>query len=208
MNVTATSSNPQLIPTPSVTYPNINPTTGFVDTTTGSLTFAALPNVSGTAVITVTVTDNGGTANGGVNTASQQFTVVVNPVNQPPTLSPIANPAAILENAGTQSLVVSGISSGLGDPVQVLSVTAASGNLGLIPTVGVTYTSPETLAALSYTPTPNASGSAVITVTVTRRRRPRAFSAASPSPSRRSTSSPRSTRSRTRPRSTRILRAR
>ena len=171
LNVTAISSNPQLIPTPSVTYPFTNPTTGNIDTTTGFLTFAAQPNLSGTAVITVTVTDNGGTSNGGVNTASQQFTVVVNPVNQPPTLSPIANPAAILENAGTQSLVISGISSGLGDPVQHLTVTAVSGNVGLIPTVTVTPATsfPETLttAALSYTPTANASGSAVITVTVT-----------------------------------------
>ena len=118
-------------------------------------------------MITVTVSDNGGTQSGGVNTASAQFTVVVNPVNQPPTLSPITIPAAILENAGTQSLVISGIGSGPGDPVQNSTVTAASGNTGLIPSVGVTYTSPNTLGALSYTLAPNASGTAVITVTVT-----------------------------------------
>ena len=79
------------------------------------------------------MTDNGGTANGGVNTATSSFTVVVNPVNQPPTLAAIPNPAPILENAGTQSLVISGIGPGPGDPVQGLTVTAVSSNTGLIP---------------------------------------------------------------------------
>ena len=118
-------------------------------------------------MITVTVTDNGGTTSGGVNTFSQSFTVMVLPVNQPPVFNTPANPAAILENAGTQSLIISGIGPGLGDPSQVLSVSAASGNPGLIPNVGVTYTSPQSLAALTYTPVANASGTAVITVTVT-----------------------------------------
>jgi hypothetical protein len=46
LNVTATSSNPALIPTPSVTYSS--------PSGTGLLTYTALPNHSGTAVITVT----------------------------------------------------------------------------------------------------------------------------------------------------------
>ena len=62
MTVTATSSNPSLIPTPSITY-----TQG---STTGTLTFAPVPNqLSAIPVtITVTVTDNGGTADGGSDT--------------------------------------------------------------------------------------------------------------------------------------------
>ena len=159
LSVVAISSNPALIPTPSITYSSPN--------STGSLTFSAQPNLSGTAVITVTVTDNGGTTSGGVNTFSQQFTVTVNPVNQAPTLTTIANPAAILENAGTQSVVISGIGSGVGDPTQSLTVTASSGNVGLIPNVAVTYTSPQTVGALTYTPVANVSGSAVIFVTIT-----------------------------------------
>ena len=42
--------------------------------TTGTLTYTALPFASGTATITVTVTDSGSTANGGVDTFSQTFT--------------------------------------------------------------------------------------------------------------------------------------
>ena len=47
------------------------------------------------ATITVTVTDNGGTANGGQNTVSQTFMVTVTQVNQPPTLDPLKNPAIV-----------------------------------------------------------------------------------------------------------------
>ena len=43
--------------------------------------------MSGVVTITVTVTDNGGTANGGVNTVQQTFTVTVPPVNQQPTFT-------------------------------------------------------------------------------------------------------------------------
>ena len=49
-------------------------------------------------MITVTVIDNGGTGNGSVIMFSQQFTVTVTPVNQPPTIDNIANPTAVLEN--------------------------------------------------------------------------------------------------------------
>ena len=57
---------------PSYTSPN----------TTGSLTFGVLPDASGVATITVTVIDNGGTANGGQDTSiPQSFTVTVLPIN-------------------------------------------------------------------------------------------------------------------------------
>ena len=63
LNVFATSSNAALIANPAVTYPTGS--TGGVST--GELFYTAAPNMSGTATITVVVTDNGGTANGGVN---------------------------------------------------------------------------------------------------------------------------------------------
>jgi hypothetical protein len=63
--VTATSSNPSLIPHPTVSYASPN--------ATGSLSFAPAHNAIGTAIITVTVTDDGGTASGGVNSVSCSF---------------------------------------------------------------------------------------------------------------------------------------
>ena len=67
--VTAVSSNPALIPNPSVSYTSPN--------ASGTLTFAPQPAQHGVAVITVTVTDSGGTANGGTNTVSRSFSQVV-----------------------------------------------------------------------------------------------------------------------------------
>ena len=140
----------------SYTSPNAN----------GSLTYTPAPNVFGTATITVTVTDNGGTAGGGVNTFSQTFNVVVNPVNQPPTLDPIAA-VTVAENTTTpQTVPLSGITAGIGQ-TENLSITAASNNTGLIPNPTVVYTSPNTVGSVVFTPVPNASGTATITVTVT-----------------------------------------
>jgi hypothetical protein len=52
----------------------------------GNLTYTPAANASGTATVTVSLRDSGGTANGGVDTsASQTFTITVNPVNDAPT---------------------------------------------------------------------------------------------------------------------------
>ncbi len=111
--------------------------------------------------ITVTVND-GGASN---NVVSRTFTVTVNPVNQPPTLNALAN-VTINENAGLQTVSLSGITSGASNQVQTLTVTAASSNTGLIPTPVVSYTSPNTTGSISFTPVASAYGSAIITVTV------------------------------------------
>ena len=70
--VTASSNNTTLID-PTVTYTS--------PSSTGTLTFTPAANSFGTATITVTVMDNGGTQNGGVDTTSVQFTVTVNSVS-------------------------------------------------------------------------------------------------------------------------------
>jgi hypothetical protein len=129
--------------------------------TTGSISFTPALYGFGSASITVTVND-GGTSN---NIVSRSFTVTVNPVNQTPTLNPLAN-LMINENAGLQTVNLSGISSGATNEFQTLAVTATSSNPGLIPTPAVSYTSPNSTGSISFTPVSNAFGSANITVTV------------------------------------------
>jgi hypothetical protein len=155
--VTAVSGNPGLIPDPTVSYTSAN--------TTGSLGYTPVANANGTATITVTVTDDGGTANGAVNTVSRTFTVTVTAVNDTPTLTAITDPTAILEDGGAQTINLTGISAGGGES-QTLAVTVVSSNPGLIPDPTVSYTSPGTTGSLSYTPLADQSGSAIITVTV------------------------------------------
>src|SRR5205814_6152434 len=57
-----------------------------IDPATGALTFIPEASASGTATVTVVLRDNGGTANGGVDTsAARTFTITVNPNGLPAT---------------------------------------------------------------------------------------------------------------------------
>lgn len=157
LTITAVSDNPSLIPHPTVSYTSPN--------ATGSLSYTPVDNRDGTATITVTVTDTGGTANGGVNTITQTFIVTVVEVNDAPTLDVIPDPNAIPEDAAQQTINLTGISAGGGE-TQTLTVTATSNNPSLIPNPTVTYTSADPTGTLTYTPVANQHGTATITVTV------------------------------------------
>ena len=91
---------------------------------------------------------------------------VLTAINLPPTLDVIPDPDPILENAGQQTINLTGISAG-GVESQMLHVTATSNNPAVVPDPVVDYTSPNTFGSLTYTPIADKSGIAVITVTVT-----------------------------------------
>jgi hypothetical protein len=79
LTVTASSSNPGLIPSPTVNYTS--------PSATGSLSYTPVANASGSAMITVTVRDagqDGFPGNGDDGTTNRTFTVVVNPTNDRP----------------------------------------------------------------------------------------------------------------------------
>lgn len=58
-----------------------------VNVATGDLTYTPATYANGNATVTVTLTDSGGTDNGGVNQSSQSFQITINPVNDPPVLT-------------------------------------------------------------------------------------------------------------------------
>jgi len=153
LTVTASSSNTGLIPNPSVTYTSPN--------ATGSIAFTPASMSFGTSTITVTVND-GGTSN---NVVTRTFTVTVNPVNQAPTLNPLAD-VTVNQTAGARSVGLAGISSGATNESQTLTVTASSSNPSLVPTPTVTYTSPNATGSINFTPNSTGYGTANITVTV------------------------------------------
>lgn len=73
LTITATSDNPALIPNPTVNYTAPN--------SSGTLTYTPVAGAQGSANITVTATDDGGSV-------TRTFKVQVAPANQPPTPTP------------------------------------------------------------------------------------------------------------------------
>ncbi|MEW5744165.1 MAG: PKD domain-containing protein, partial [Nitrospirota bacterium] len=97
------------------------------------------------------------------NTATVAITV--QPVNDAPTLDPISD-LTINQNAGLQTVNLTGIGTGAANELQTLTITATSNNTALIPNPTITYTSPNTTGSLGFTPASGQSGTATVTVTV------------------------------------------
>ncbi len=151
--ITATSSNPALLPAPTIVYTSPQ--------STGKLLLAPARDASGVATVTVTV-DDGQPVN---NKATQSFSVTVLPVNDRPYLAEIPN-LTLAQGATPQTLTLLNIHSGAANEPQSLTIKAVSSNPALIPAPVVTYTSPSRMAILRLAPAPAKSGSAEIIVTL------------------------------------------
>jgi hypothetical protein len=131
---------------------------------TGTLTYTPAANANGVANLSVTVKDNGGTANGGVDTsAAQTFTITVNAVNDAPSFTKGAD-QTVNNNAGAQTVAnwATNISAGptneSGQAVNFqISNNTNPGLFSIAPALSPTGT-------LTYTPATNAGGTATITV--------------------------------------------
>lgn len=159
MDVTVVSDDTNLLPTPN--FIRTSPSTGLVE-------LRPTPDASGVTVVRVTVEDGGADNDLGTPgdnlTVTQSFTVSVTPVNDAPTLDPIAD-VAVDEDTGARTVSLVGIDAGGGE-TQELSVSAVSDNPGLIADPVVTYTSADPTGSLEFTPIADQSGTATITVTV------------------------------------------
>lgn len=131
----------------------------------GTLTFTPANVSGGAAGITVTLMDNGGTSNGGVNVSQQArfLTIVVVNVNVPPTISTIPN-QSIPENgtAGPINFTVGDVET----PVEQLTVAAVSANLTLVPPEGIELGGSGANRTITVTPAAGESGTTTITVVV------------------------------------------
>jgi hypothetical protein len=131
----------------------------------GALTFTPASNANGSATITIVLKDNGGTANGGVDTSAppQTFTIIVNPVNDAPSFTRGPN-QTVNNNAGAQTaanwataiLVGPADESGQTVSFQVVANTNP-GLFTVVPAISPTGT-------LTYTPAANMAGTATITI--------------------------------------------
>ncbi len=146
------NDNPQLFAAPPAIQPD------------GTLTFTSTSELSGSAIVTVRARDNGGTANGGVDTsAPQTFLITVLSANDPPTLT-IGGDISVTQLAGLQS--VPGFATGIGpgpsnEAAQTVQVQVGNDNSAL-------FSSPPALAAdgtLTFAPSPDRSGTANVVIT-------------------------------------------
>src|SRR5581483_8666962 len=126
--------------------------------------FAPVAGAHGSATVTVTAHDDGGTANGGQDTTSQTFTITVQAVNDAPTFTGAGN-QTILEDAGAQTVNwATSISPGPADESgQTVTLTINNTNAALFSTQPAINQSGQ----ITYTPAANANGTSTITVTAT-----------------------------------------
>jgi|GEM_PF-3138655 len=142
LSVTASSSNPTLLAV-SVSYAS--------PSSTGTLTLTPTSGQSGTAIVTVRVQDNGGTANGGQDTFTQTLTVRVNvPLEQPQL---VVAPLNLIVTEGQPASF----------SVRLTSAPASSVNVMVVRTSGDSDLSVVNVAPLTFTP---ANWSANQTVTL------------------------------------------
>jgi len=148
LTVWATSSNPTLIPTNHIILGG----TGSART----VVLRPVTNENGSATITLTVTD-------GTLTGSTIFNFTVRPVNDPPSISQIAdrNPT---EDIPTQ--VIPFTINDVDTPISQLVVTATSSNPSLMPQTNILLAGSSSNRTVQLLPATNAFGSAVITIMV------------------------------------------
>jgi putative nucleotidyltransferase with HDIG domain len=131
----------------------------------GALTYTPAADAAGVATVTVQAGDDGGTANGGVDTSgSRTFSIVVVPVNDAPTFATGADQTS-LEDAGPQSIAgwATGISQGPANEVgQSVTFTASTTSPALFTAGGQPAITPS--GTLTYTPAADATGVATVTI--------------------------------------------
>ena len=93
-------------------------------------------------------------------------TIVITPVNDPPTLNSIPD-MAVEPSAAQQTIALTGLGPGDAYEHEAITITAQSTNTALIPNPIVSYANPNVTGTLRFTPVANQTSLATIVVTVT-----------------------------------------
>jgi CSLREA domain-containing protein len=128
----------------------------------GTLTYTPAPNAFGDAIVTLVMKDNGGTANGGVDTSIEQaFTISITPINDVPTFTKGAN-QTVNEDAGFQfvSNWATDVSQGPNESDGLSFQVTNNTNPGLFSQQPAVFIN----GLLTYVPNSNTTGSADITI--------------------------------------------
>ncbi|MDQ3280457.1 MAG: Ig-like domain-containing protein, partial [Acidobacteriota bacterium] len=126
------------------------------------LTFTAAPNAFGVANVTVTLSDNGGTANGGSDTSGQQtFVITVTGVNDVPSFTSGGDVTVLEDSAAYSSAWASGMNAGANE-TQTLTFNVSNNNNALFSVQPAISAS----GLLTFTLAPDANGTATVSVTI------------------------------------------
>ena len=134
-----------------------------IDPVTGAVSFTPESNASGTAHMSITIRDDDGTDNGGVDTSEvHPLVITVTPVNDPPTFT-LGDDITVLEDSGISAHpFVSGVTAGGGtdEAGQTLTFTLTGYNAALFSSAPSLNSSGQ----LSFTGAADANGNTTVTV--------------------------------------------
>ncbi|PYI89135.1 MAG: hypothetical protein DME26_01905, partial [Verrucomicrobia bacterium] len=148
LTLSAGSSNPTLVPTNNIVFGGSG--------TNRTVTVTPANNQTGSATITVSVSD-------GSNSASDTFVLTVNAVNTPPTITGIAD-QIINEDTATAAM---GFAVGDAETTPgSLTLSKGSSNPTLVPTNNIVFGGSGANRTVTVTPAANQNGSATITMSV------------------------------------------
>jgi VCBS repeat-containing protein len=148
LTVSGSSSDQSLVPNSNIVFGGSG--------ASRTVTITPATGLSGTATITVQVSD-------GNLTATDSFTLTVGAVDDPPTISDVANQSTN-EDTATSALAIT-----VGDPdttLTSLTMSGSSSNQTVVPDSNIVFGGSGANRTVTITPAANQSGSATITLTV------------------------------------------
>ncbi len=148
LTLIGSSSNPSLVPSNNIVFGGAG--------SNRTLTVTPAAHANGTATITVAVSD-------GTNTATTNFVLTVNPVNDAPTIGSVAD-QSVLTNLSTApfSFVVGDRETAAG----ALTLIGGSSNPALVPTNSIVFGGTDSNRTVTITPATDAEGASTITLSV------------------------------------------
>ena len=116
-------------------------------------------NFNGTLGVTMTISDGVATSN------SFPAEIVVNSINDPPTLDPVGNVTVAEDPAEPSVISLTGITAGVGEGTQSVVVTISTANPELFEVLEVTYTG-GTIATVRIKPKADKNGAGQVTIRI------------------------------------------
>jgi alpha-tubulin suppressor-like RCC1 family protein len=130
-----------------------------------SLFYLSDTNYNGTDALSIIVDDHGHSGRGGTNINSVSVSISISPVSDAPSIT--VSSTNILEDAGVQTITITGIGVGPNEADQsVTNLSAVSSNPGLIANPTIDYVPGQSTATVTFTSITNGNGSTDITVLV------------------------------------------